>query len=279
MGDKMEKLSIGKMASLNNTTIQTLRLYDKMGILKPIFINEETGYRYYDIKQCAKLDMIQYMKATGMELKEIKDVFEHQDISLLNEVLRKHLTQLDQQIEALKLSKKAITRMSDSFDRYLKSPKDGMITLEYIEERKIYYSYTNTNFYDYGIEVYENLLRKLKHEMKKVALPNIYYYNAGTIISKENFIKKQFISNELFVFVDEEIFEYPQIKTLASGMYVCMYCDDFDKEKEYIMQLYQYIEDHHYQITGDYICEVISELLMNDKKRQMFIRLQIPVKF
>ena len=54
----MEKLSIGKMAKLNQTSIQALRLYDRMGILRPAEVNEETGYRYYDVKQSAALDMI-----------------------------------------------------------------------------------------------------------------------------------------------------------------------------------------------------------------------------
>ena len=34
-------------------------------------MDEQTHYRYYDIKQNACLDMIQYMKELGMELKEI----------------------------------------------------------------------------------------------------------------------------------------------------------------------------------------------------------------
>ena len=35
---------------------------------------EQTHYCYYDIKQNACLDMIQYMKELGMELKEIKEI-------------------------------------------------------------------------------------------------------------------------------------------------------------------------------------------------------------
>ncbi len=42
-----------------------------MGLLKPCYVDEQTHYRYYDIKQNARLDMIQYMKELGMELKEI----------------------------------------------------------------------------------------------------------------------------------------------------------------------------------------------------------------
>ena len=37
-------------------------------------MDEQTHCRYYDIKQNARLDMIQYMKELGMELKEIKEI-------------------------------------------------------------------------------------------------------------------------------------------------------------------------------------------------------------
>ena len=42
----LQHLSIGQMAKLNHVSEQTLRLYDKMDLLKPIKLNEETGYRY-----------------------------------------------------------------------------------------------------------------------------------------------------------------------------------------------------------------------------------------
>jgi DNA-binding transcriptional MerR regulator len=58
---KIEKLTIGQMARINHISEQTLRLYDRMDILKPSSINVQTGYRYYSIRQCARLDMIQYM--------------------------------------------------------------------------------------------------------------------------------------------------------------------------------------------------------------------------
>lgn len=43
-------ISIGKMAKINHVSINTLRLYDKWGLLTPIYIDEDTGYRYYDMK-------------------------------------------------------------------------------------------------------------------------------------------------------------------------------------------------------------------------------------
>ena len=54
---KANLLPIGRMARLNHVTIATLRLYDRMGLLKPAFIDPISGYRYYDIQQNARLDI------------------------------------------------------------------------------------------------------------------------------------------------------------------------------------------------------------------------------
>lgn len=276
---EMEKLSIGQMAKMNQTTVQALRLYDQMGILKPIEINEETGYRYYDVKQSAQLDMIHYMKATGMKLKEIKRIFDNRDLTMLNQVLRQHLHFIEEEIQDLYMQKKAVKRMIDSYDRYIKSPEDGTITLEYIEDRKIYSYMTDVNFYDYGIEVYENILKDLKKVMKEQGIPEVYYYNAGTTIFKEDFKRKKYLSNEIFVFVDQDCTS-SYLQVLPTSMYACMYCDDFDKEKDYILKLYDYIQEHNWEISGDYICEVLTELpITKSNKREMFLRLQVPINF
>ena len=40
-------LSIGKVSKLKNVSIKSLRYYDKIGILRPAFVNAETNYSYY----------------------------------------------------------------------------------------------------------------------------------------------------------------------------------------------------------------------------------------
>ena len=79
-------ISIGEMAKMNRTTVPTLRLYDSMNLLTPCYVDEKTCYRYYDIKQNARLDMIQYMKELGMELKEIKSILDRKDLDLIEDV-------------------------------------------------------------------------------------------------------------------------------------------------------------------------------------------------
>ena len=70
----MKPLTVGQMARINHVSEQTLRLYDKMGLLSPIFRGDENGYRYYSIRQSAVLGTIQYLKSLGMSLKEIQEL-------------------------------------------------------------------------------------------------------------------------------------------------------------------------------------------------------------
>ncbi len=268
------------MAKINNISVSTLRLYDEIDLIKPCFIDKESRYRYYNIRQNARLDMIQYMKALGMELKEIKEILESGDTKLIESILIRRKKQVKEQMANLDLQLAAISRTIESLERYRKSPNIGTITIEYIPHRKIYSLPTSINFYEYGIEVYESELKELKNSLIKHNLPQIYYCNAGTTMTKENFMEGKLISEEIFVLVDDSFPQSDRIKRIESGMYVCIYLDSFDDEPEYAKRLLEYCKENDYKIAGDYICEVLTEFsVFDDEKRGMFLRLQVPVAF
>lgn len=276
----MERLTIGQMAKLNHVTEQTLRFYDKINLLTPDTVDTETGYRYYSISQIAYLDMIQYMKSLGMKLKDIKKQLETRDPSMIKSILSQKSSQIESEIHLLQQQKRAIERTLQSYRHYETAPPDGTMVLEYIPERRIYSIDAGMNFYDYGIEVYEEMLRKLKDSLISNKLPQIYFCNAGTILSQENLELRKFYSSKIFVLVDRDFVADQLTETIPENTYLCIYCNEFDKEKEYISRLLNAVEKEGYHIIGDYICEVIAEFpLLERKKRGMFLRLQIPIRF
>lgn len=280
MNDKSQNyISIGEMAKMNQTTVTTLRLYDSMGLLKPCYIDENSHYRYYDIKQNARFDMIQYMKELGMELREIKDVFDQCDLNLIEDILRKKKEQTRQQLIDMRLKIAAIDRTIEGIERYRKSPPAGTITLEYIQKRKIYAVHVDTNFYDYNIDTYELILKKLKNNLKEFNIPTIYYCNAGTIMAQKYFEEQHFYSEEIFIFADDEFPVNNNVRELDSGMYACIYTESFDDERVYAAKLLDYCHSNHLTICGDYICEEINEMnIFGSQKRSMYLRLQVPVE-
>lgn len=67
----MEKLiPIGEVAERGGVSVQTLRHYDKIGLLKPAKITE-AGYRLYSAHECLRLDLIRTLRGVGFALETI----------------------------------------------------------------------------------------------------------------------------------------------------------------------------------------------------------------
>ncbi len=75
-------MSIGKVSKLKNVSIKSLRYYDRIGILKPAFVNTETNYRYYTNDQLYLLDAITVCIRLGIPLKELNSYVENSSINL-----------------------------------------------------------------------------------------------------------------------------------------------------------------------------------------------------
>ncbi len=72
-------LSIGEAAKIRNVNVQSLRYYEKLGILIPAYINPETGYRYYSLEQIMILDTIILCVDLGIPLKDLKNYVDADD--------------------------------------------------------------------------------------------------------------------------------------------------------------------------------------------------------
>lgn len=113
--------SIGEMSKLQNISVQTLRYYDKVGLLKPSYINQKSGYRYYSVKHLVKLDLIKQCKAMGLSLDEIKELIENYTSfdSILN-IISKQKEMIDTRIKELNTVKNNIVFLEENIRNSLK---------------------------------------------------------------------------------------------------------------------------------------------------------------
>ena len=65
-------LKIGEMSKICKISIQTLRYYDKIGILCADFVDQDSGYRYYNPSKIQLYQKIVHLKDLGFSLEEIK---------------------------------------------------------------------------------------------------------------------------------------------------------------------------------------------------------------
>ncbi len=85
-------LSIGEFSNICKVSPKTLRYYAEIGLLEPIEVNPENGYRYYSIEQLEKMLFINRLKAYSFSLDEIKTISQSkkmQDDSLYLALIRK----------------------------------------------------------------------------------------------------------------------------------------------------------------------------------------------
>lgn len=275
----LQKLSIGQMAELNHVSEQTLRLYDKEGLLVPRCVDPVTGYRYYHIIQSAKLDLIQNMKIYGMTLRQIRSFLDSNDPAALRALLTEQAASIEERIRQLRRSQSAITRTLDNYRRYEAMPRNGEIFLEYIPERRIFRYSCDVNYFDQDESGYEYMLRQMKTNLVANNMPLSYFTNIGTIIRREHLVPDALFSNEVFLFVDEDD-SSQAMETLPAASYLCLCSDEFSMEAANVRRLLDYVQKRGCEIAGDYICEVVVDFPMLDfDHRRMFYKAQIPVRF
>lgn len=68
--EKQRFLSIGELSKLTGIHIKSLRYYDKIGVLKPAFVDPDTGYRYYTFAQLSITEAIRTCIELDIPLKE-----------------------------------------------------------------------------------------------------------------------------------------------------------------------------------------------------------------
>ncbi len=74
---------ISDFSKMSDTSIQTLRYYDSLSLLKPKTIGQYNNYRYYTNDELLKLKVIQKLKDMGFKLSEITKIMNKYDKSSL----------------------------------------------------------------------------------------------------------------------------------------------------------------------------------------------------
>lgn len=289
----MRELLIGQMAELNCVSEKTLRVYHEQGLLVPVRIDRQTGYRYYSLDQCATLDAIQQLKAIGLSLAQVKEVLDRRDVDFLARQMSEQVHALDGEIGRLSIARQIAANLLADCDTVQHKPACDHIALEALAERRIQRFPINGFGVDDPVEagagVYEAWeldLRLVKHAMLERGYPLSLFRRVGCVISREDLLRGRLYFGEAFIFVDRtcgEVFETAE--TVPAGDFVTMYCDrmldDAGRYKETLglIALLDHIRSEGYRIRGDYLGEIIAESpAFLYEGRDMMFKLQIPVE-
>ncbi|WP_373601015.1 MerR family transcriptional regulator [Paraclostridium bifermentans] len=242
-------LTIGQMAKLNNISVQTLRHYEKVELLKPSYTNENTGYRYYSMKDFNTIDLIKQCKAMGMSLEEIKEVTNnYTSLESIEDILNNQKMIIDEKIKELENIKKKIGYMKDTIATSL-DKGINKVFIKYNNQRKfIKYNYTGRYTDEFEINLRKVLL-EVERDYENVNAEIAFTTSYEDINKEGNVVYKNVMIN-----LGEDIdFKDEKIITIPEGDYLTMYFDDAYRDAgKYYEIIMKYIKDNEIKPKGDF---------------------------
>jgi DNA-binding transcriptional MerR regulator len=222
MDDKGKLLSIGEMAKLTGAGIKALRHYEKINILKPAYVDEFTGYRYYRFCQTHIIELIRFAVELDIPLKELTKYVDEDGtmdfgafVARGNEVVREKMKNLERAL-----------KFFDFFDEKLALQREYSLNQIYTRKlpRKIFYTIP-----------YEKTFSDMdKHEVAKIFLDMPYdennegdggwvEYGFMSEYSAKGIKRYVFVEVTHDMLLDNSTFER---KIIPSGKYFCRQMDE-----------------------------------------------------
>lgn len=266
--------SIGEMAKLHNTTIKTLRYYDKIGLLKPMEVNENNGYRYYSIEQFEQLNIINYLKNLGFSLKEIKLHLDTRDIDAFLELLEKQKEITEKKIKELQRIHNRFQNRIEDINKTRRIKELEVILIKKIQERKI-------------VRLNEVILSECELEVSLRKLENmsnmsssIFIGRVGLTIGIRNINSIKFDEyNSIFILLEDDHINNELVSSFPYCYYVCIYYRGKHTDSpRYYKMLLNYIKENNLEIIGDSIERTIIDHYISTNPDDYITELQIPVR-
>ncbi len=213
--------SVGEAAKAAHTTSETLRHYDRIGLVNPSKKDEWTNYRYYTEQDIVRLNTVRALQLMDLPLQEIKKVLEYDNLEKIVDFLAQAEKKADEKIAALQYSKSKIQLAKADYEKKLQGQQklNGTFLKDY-PERVILLSDT------LEVPTLDNLWNYLRHFYDKVPpdLKSEFSFEDSAGIYTENSIARLFAVCIHYADIDG-------LKVLPKGKYLCANCVEENREQ------------------------------------------------
>ncbi len=206
---------ISEFAKLRGININSLRYYEKLGILKPAYVDEKTNYRYYSAEQLPLLNKIILCIQLGISLKEMAAYMDENGNLQSQKLLEQGRIVAQKRIREMENNLKYIESSLKNIEENKKFTGRKGIYFRHFDERKI----ITTDYYTGELDI-KKMVSKVS-EIYKTAQKNELFpiLPAGQILELD---ENGTISIRFFLEVLNCQNEYPMIEILPAGEYSCV---------------------------------------------------------
>ena len=258
-----EYFKIGEISRLYGIGVDSLRYYEKIGILKPE--RAESGYRHYSIRDIWKLNIIRDLRQLDFSMEQIGRYLQDHSIASTLDLLRKEQQTIREKIRSLEALQKNVDERIENIRQAVRQQPD-QITLETYKERRCYCIPEG-----YSQEQEMDVLIKKLLNMDKEHLYLIGSHQIGTAISLQEAEKTGNVCYK-GVFVIDSGGE----KVLPGGKYLTVtYRGDYQKSRYWAEKLIAYGKEHDIRLTGDILEILFIDIHTSSLEEEYITQLQV----
>ncbi|WP_127534471.1 MerR family transcriptional regulator [Paenibacillus kobensis] len=281
--------SIGQTAKICDISIQTLRYYDKTGLVKPGYVDTHSGYRFYSTQNLLHIKIIQDMKAMNFSLEEIDHALKQEHMDLVQRMFADKQEEMRRQIQELEQVQAAIARRVEQID-FLQRIGSGMAELDVLIELKTIPDRLvacergrHVLEMDTYIMLYTELFQRMKTNGLKPSgyIMSVYHENIMTFNRNDTDI-------EVCIPIESEVRQSGErtvgadfVRVVPGGEYITgMYCGLPNEQscKHIYGKLQEWIRLNGYRECGSAMEQYLVDMTQMMKADEFIVELQIPVE-
>lgn len=264
--------TISEFAKIIGVTTDTLRVYEKKGIIKPLK-DDKNNYRYFDDLDCRNILISRWYRSLQVSLKNVEGLISHPNKLMLTNLIEKQRYSLEEEIEQKSNLLKKMNEINDELNQV-----DLLLNKCYIKTLPGFYRLKQTNKTDLLDNAYKESL--IKEWMNW--LPYTFY---SIRINQEDLLKKRSIIDydwglaindgemELFNLTISDNVDYTPPNQYISSIFISRDEDILNS----IQYMLKYIDNNNFKINGDSIGRII--LVDEDQEgKKTYLEINIPIE-
>lgn len=235
-------LKIGDFSKLSCISIRMLRYYDKQNMLKPSYIDEDTGYRFYEVKQLEEANMLLKLRSLDFSNKVIKELLKDKNQDNIDYYFGIRIKEIGQELER-------ISRLSMELSQMVKVDYNRItynVTKKTIPKRKVASFRTIVSNYMNEKQLWDILYQ----ELEQLGIESIHDHYAMAIFHDSEYKDKD-VDIEVQVTVDQiykdtDIIHFFETELIEVASVT--FNGSYDKMTEVTKSALLWIEFHNYEL-------------------------------
>ena len=266
----------GELSKLCKIPRKTLLYYDKLGLIKPEFV-DDNGYRYYKRSQLFLLELIITLRHLDIPLKRIEEYINNKSINNYQQLLQEKSDELTNKIDELTQLKKHLDEYIPDLTSIEQLPIDEIL----IEEQQDQYLYLskfvleNSDFKTRSA-ISANLFTDLRN--KQAINRHCFGYMMDNAVLNTTENSADFIKYYFHPMFEESPSFTCNLK--PAGTYLVLYCSGvyMTHSQNYLRELANYCKAHNLiPISYVYISYLKNYWLTNNTKEYIY-KIEVRIK-